>query len=88
MSQITITVEHPAGLHARPAALFVKMASKFCSDIIVKTDDREANAKSILSVLTLGVNQGMEITIIAKGEDESAAITALQELIENNFEEV
>jgi phosphocarrier protein len=88
VSQITITVEHPAGLHARPAALFVKMASKFCSDIIVKTDDREANAKSILSVLTLGVNQGMEITIIAKGEDESAAITALQELIENNFEEV
>lgn len=88
MSQVTITVEHPAGLHARPAALFVKTASKFCSDIIVKTSDREANAKSILNVLTLGVNQGMEITIIARGEDESAAIEALRGLIENNFEEV
>jgi phosphotransferase system HPr (HPr) family protein len=87
---LKITIKHPAGLHARPAALFVQTAQKFTSDIHVQnlSDQGEvANAKSILSVLTLGVMQGHEIEINAEGEDADAALGALKTLIENDFGE-
>jgi len=87
MSQITLLVEHKEGLHARPAALFVKTASSFESEITVKNGDRTANAKSMLSVLTLGVNQGTEISICANGEDADEALAQLEALIKSNFEE-
>ena len=87
MHEITLVVEHKAGLHARPAALFVQTAKKFKSAILVCKDEREVNAKSILSILTLGANQGAVITIKATGEDEGAAVQALQELVGNNFGE-
>jgi phosphocarrier protein len=87
MQEITLVVEHKVGLHARPAALFVQTAKKFKSDILVRKDEREVNAKSILSLLGLGANQGAVITIKANGEDEGAALKALQDLVENNFGE-
>jgi phosphocarrier protein HPr len=87
MQEITLVVENKVGLHARPAALFVQTAKKFKSDILVRKDEREVNAKSILSILTLGANQGAVITIKANGEDEEAALKALQGLVENNFGE-
>lgn len=86
MQQVTLVVHHEVGLHARPAAVFVKTAKGFVSDISVVKDEREVNAKSILSILTLGVNKGAEITIKAEGEDEQGAVRALQELVESNFE--
>ncbi len=87
MHEITLAVQHKVGLHARPAALFVQTAKKFKSDIVVTKDERQANAKSILSILTLGANQGSKITILATGEDEQVAVKALQELVEANFGE-
>jgi phosphotransferase system HPr (HPr) family protein len=87
MEEITMVVHHKVGLHARPAALFVKTAKKFRSEIFVTKDTREANAKSILSILTLGANQGAVITVKATGEDEAMALKALQELVESNFGE-
>jgi len=87
MHEVTLLVRHKVGLHARPAALFVQTAKKFKSDILVSKDDREVNAKSILSILTLGANQGAVITIIATGEDEEMAVKAIQELVETNFGE-
>ena len=87
MQEITLVVEHKSGLHARPAALFVQTAKRFKSQILVRKDEREANAKSITSLLLLGTNQGAVITIKANGEDEGAALKALQELVENNFGE-
>jgi len=87
MPEITVTVRHRVGLHARPAALFVQTAQKFHSDIRVRYGDREASAKSILGVLALGVGQGAAITIRAEGEDAGAALDALQALIEDNFGE-
>jgi phosphotransferase system HPr (HPr) family protein len=87
-SSLKFAIKHPAGLHARPASLFVQTAQNFTSDIQVKnhTDQGEfVNAKSILSVLTLGVMQGHQIEIIAYGKDAEAAIAALKTLIENNF---
>jgi phosphocarrier protein HPr len=87
MQEVTLVVEHKVGLHARPAALFVQTAKRFKSEILVRKDEREVNAKSILSILALGANQGAVITIKANGEDEGAALKALQGLVENNFGE-
>ncbi len=89
-STIRIKVTHPAGLHARPASLFVQTANKFYSDITIQnlTDaTNEVNAKSILSVLTLGVMQDHEIEINAVGDDAEQATQALETLIKDNFGE-
>ena len=86
MPEITLTVHHEAGLHARPASLFIQTAAQFESDIKVSYGGREVNAKSILSVLTLGANQGAVVTIRAEGGDADAALVALQALVESNFE--
>lgn len=86
MPQITLTVHHEAGLHARPAALFVKTAGRFDADLRISHDDREVNAKSLLQVLTLGADQGAVVTIHAEGADAPQALEALRELIESDFE--
>jgi len=90
MISTIITINHPAGLHARPAAQFVKTAARFPCKISVRKLNSEkppANAKSPLSVLTLGVNQGDTVEIIAEGEEAQAALQALVELVESNFGE-
>lgn len=93
MKESKIMVNNKVGLHARPASLFVQEAAKFSSDIRVSCQDpdtgeqREANAKSILGILTLGVFQGMEIHIQAEGDDEAVAVEALENLVKNNFGE-
>ena len=87
MQEATLVVRHEVGLHARPAALFVQAAKKFESAITICKDDMEVNAKSILSILTLGVNQNTVITIKADGEDEEQALSTLLELVESNFRE-
>jgi phosphocarrier protein HPr len=85
MPEITLTVHHEVGLHARPAAMFVRTAKQFGSAIKVTHGERKANAKSILSVLTLGVDQGAVITLYAEGEDADQALEALEALVEDNF---
>lgn len=87
MPEISVTINHEVGLHARPASLFVQTAGKFSSDVQVIHGENKANAKSILSVLTLGAQQGAELNIIAQGEDEQEALQALEHLIKNNFGE-
>ncbi|NMB54885.1 MAG: HPr family phosphocarrier protein [Leptolinea sp.] len=90
MSEAKFIVSHPAGLHARPASVFVKTCNSFPCDIKVKnvtTNSALVNAKSILSVLTLGVDSGHEILINASGEKEADVIAAIQELINTNFGE-
>jgi phosphotransferase system HPr (HPr) family protein len=90
MEKIRLTVNHSVGLHARPAAQFVKAASGFQADISVANTTEggdPVDAKSILSVLTLGVQQGYEIEITADGLDATEALKALTELVESNFGE-
>ncbi len=87
MPEITLTVHHEVGLHARPAAQFVRTAKQFESDIQVTHGEREVNAKSILGVLTLGANRGAVITIRAEGVDAEQALAALAALVEDNFGE-
>ena len=87
MPEIKLIVTHEVGLHARPASIFVQTASKFSSDIGVSYGETTVNAKSILAVLTLGVNQGAEIIVNAEGDDASEALKALEELVLANFGE-
>jgi phosphotransferase system HPr (HPr) family protein len=76
------TVGPSDGLHARPAAQFVKTAKRFSSEIVVvNRGGREANAKSSLKIMTLGAKKGDEITIRAEGDDAEEAVEALVELI-------
>jgi phosphotransferase system HPr (HPr) family protein len=88
MKNTQIVVLDPVGLHARPAALFVKLANTFSADILIcnlTASDQWVNAKSILSLLTCGVKQGDEIGIKAEGADEAGAIEALEELVRSDF---
>ncbi|PKO05502.1 MAG: transketolase [Chloroflexi bacterium HGW-Chloroflexi-3] len=87
MEQIIIKIEHPVGLHARPATLFVDTIKKFKSSVRLRKNDREVNAKSILSVLSLGVKQSDEITIVADGDDATQVLSELKVLINGNFGE-
>ena len=83
-----IVIDHEVGLHARPAAKFVELATQFPCTIEVRNVTRESkpvNAKSMLLVLSLGVSSGHEIEVTANGEQEKEAIQGLVELIENNF---
>jgi len=87
MPEITLTVHNKVGLHARPAAQFVRTTKQFSSDVKVTHGEREANAKSILGVLTLGADQGAVVTICAEGDDAEQALAALEALVESNFGE-
>lgn len=82
-----IVLANEAGLHARPASLFIKEASKFSSNITVYKNGKEFNAKSIISILSMGAKKGDSITIQADGNDEKEAVEKLIDLVENNFYE-
>ncbi len=81
MPRLSVTVAQPEGLHARPAAQFVKMAGSFKSSVKVRRDAREANGKSILSVLGLGVSNGTQVELEVQGEDQDAALAQLTEFL-------
>ncbi len=81
MAERQTTVGPEEGLHARPAAQFVKAAKGFSSDIVVIKGEKEANAKSSLKIMTLGAKKGDSITIRAEGDDAEEAVEALAELI-------
>lgn len=87
MQQIILTIRHPVGLHARPATLFVETAKRFQSAVRVRKGEKEVNAKSILSVLSLGVRMDDEIMLTAEGTDEEAVLQAMKELVMSNFGE-
>ena len=85
-----VVIRHKLGLHARPAATFVKTAATFSARITLENLSRgtqPVNAKSILSVLSAGVKKAEQIRITAEGADEAAAVTALSELVASNFGE-
>ncbi len=82
-----ITVQNQVGLHARPATFFTQKANEFKSSIWVEKDERKANAKSLLGVLSLGVTGDNDIRIIVDGPDENEAVDALAKLIISGFAE-
>ncbi len=82
-----ITVNIEVGLCAKPASHFIRTANEFKSRVKIVVDGGKAtaNAKSLLSVLALGISKGDTITLIAEGDDEQAAIDKLVDQIENGF---
>ncbi|KPJ92210.1 MAG: hypothetical protein AMS18_07830 [Gemmatimonas sp. SG8_17] len=80
-----MTVVNRLGLHARPAAEFVKVASKYEAEITVSRDTMEVNGKSILGVMTLAAECGSQLLLRAKGEDAEAALDALAEVLAREF---
>lgn len=76
-----LTVRNKQGLHARPAALFVQIASRFDSRITVTKDSEVVNGKSIMGILMLGATKGSEIVIEAAGSDAEEAVSELEKII-------
>ena len=81
-----VTITNTIGLHARPATFFIQRANSFKSSIWVEKEDRKVNAKSLLGVLSLGIAQGMTVTLLADGSDEDEALEGLAELVNTGFQ--
>ena len=82
-----IDIINKLGLHARAAAKFVTCASNFTSDVQIRRNNQEVNGKSIMGVMMLAAAKGTTITVSADGEDEAEALSAIEELIKNRFDE-
>jgi phosphocarrier protein HPr len=78
-------ITNKQGLHARPAALFVRTAARYSSEIWVTKDDDEVNGKSIMGLMMLAAEYGSEVEVRAEGEDEQAAIEELDRLFAGGF---
>jgi phosphocarrier protein HPr len=83
----TFTIKNRLGLHARAAALLVKTANRFGSEVTIEKDGLEVNGKSIMGILMLAASKGTKITIKAEGKDSVQALQTLGKLIENKFGE-
>ncbi|HEY7460591.1 MAG TPA: HPr family phosphocarrier protein [Gemmatimonadota bacterium] len=87
MTTVTAIVRNELGVHARPAALFVQLASRFSSEIVLGKNGVEVNGKSIMGVMMLAAERGSTLEIRAEGADEERAVTELAALVERGFEE-
>ncbi len=87
MAQRELTIQNKLGIHARPAAQFVKMASRFSAEIRVEKDGEEVDGKSIMGLMMLAAGHGSVITVAAEGDDADQALEALAGLVEARFEE-
>ena len=83
----TVEIVNRLGLHARPAAEFVKLAARFKAEVLVEKDGLEVNCKSIMGVLMLAAEHGSRLRIQASGSDAEAAVAALSDLVNRGFEE-
>ena len=81
MIQKSMKVQLDNGLEARPVALLVQVASQFESDIYVESEQRRVNAKSIMGMMSLGLDNGETLTVVADGSDESAAVAHIERFL-------
>ncbi|MDB6054174.1 MAG: Phosphotransferase system, phosphocarrier protein HPr [Verrucomicrobiales bacterium] len=86
-AQKEIVVANRQGIHARPAAMFVKAANRYQSDIFVEKDGEKVNGKSIMGLMMLAAGPGSKIIIYAEGSDGQEAINELESLIKRKFDE-
>jgi phosphocarrier protein len=82
-----LTIENRNGLHARPAALFVKTSSRFRSEVWVEKDGEKVNGKSIMGLMMLAAGKGSVLKVTAEGEDAGTVLTELEQLISTRFGE-
>lgn len=83
----SVKIVNETGIHARPAAALVALATKFKSDINIETGSKKVNAKSIMNILGLGLQKDTEVTFSASGDDAAEAVEALTALIAAGFNE-
>ncbi|MCB1202139.1 MAG: HPr family phosphocarrier protein [Leptospiraceae bacterium] len=83
-----VIIQNASGVHARPAATFVKLANRFKAEIFVEKAGHRINGKSIMGLMMLALTQGAKIQVIADGEDEDTAVEKLTTLVENGFQTV
>ena len=81
MTQISVVVIDPVGLHARPATVAVNAASKFKSEVKITYKGRSVNMKSIMGVMSLGIPTQSDVTISCEGEDEDVAVKTIEEVL-------
>jgi len=79
-----ITVKNSQGLHARPAAMFVQIASRYNSDVTIERDGERINGKSIMGILTLGIQPGATVTLGVEGDDANEVFEELKALLEKD----
>ncbi len=88
MLEKELTITNKNGMHARPAAQFVKLASQFKSEIWVEKDDEQVNGKSIMGLMMLAASKGEKIKIAVQGSDSDAAMSAIENLVAQGFGDV
>ncbi|MBU2101929.1 MAG: HPr family phosphocarrier protein [Candidatus Omnitrophota bacterium] len=81
-----VTIVNPHGLHARPAAIFVQIANKYDSGVMLGKDGESIDAKSIIAILSLGVNTGMKVKLVVEGMDAQEAFGELKSFLENSHD--
>ena len=82
-----LTIANKLGIHARPAALFVKTANRFACEIFVEKDGEKINGKSIMGLMMLAAGPGSKLTLHVKGADALTAIAELEALVKRKFDE-
>lgn len=85
MKQFSYVITDPEGIHARPAGILVKQAATFASTIKIAGNGKEADAKRLLALMSLGIKKDMEVTFTVEGDDEEAAATALEAFMKENL---
>lgn len=84
MVRKTVTIELESGLEARPVAMLVQVASQFESKIYVECGSKRVNAKSIMGMMTLGLNAGEQVAVTADGDDEAEAVDQIEKYLKEN----
>lgn len=84
MIQKSIQIKLETGLEARPVAMLVQVASQFESTVYINADDRKVNAKSIMGMMSLGLASGEQVTVVAEGSDENAAVEEIEKFLSGN----
>ena len=88
MVECDVTILNKSGMHTRPAAALVKLASQFRSEFFIEKDGYEINGKSIIGVMTLAAEKGTTLHLVFDGSDEESAMKDVQELFINGFGEL
>jgi phosphocarrier protein NPr len=83
----TMTIVNKLGLHARAATQLVQLANQFDAKIVLKKEDKEADANSVLGLMMLESHQGEQVTVVVDGDDAPAAMAAIEQLIAGKFNE-
>lgn len=86
MMKKTMSIELKNGLEARPVAVLVQIASKYDSDVYIEAEEKKVNAKSIMGMMSLSIMAGENVTVIASGRDEEAAVLDIESYLRGKTE--